>query len=144
MDASLPCGARPQFVRDDEALERNRELRVQSADHVEAQTALAREHFRHPSRRLEDDEQILGRQPLLLDAKSNRFNRIGRRHRMMLALIGIDERSEDLEAIAFSRPWLGFAPETLDLTKSPSVIGVGTNGSNFHGVPCPLRAWVIV
>jgi hypothetical protein len=73
---------------------------VKGTDHADRQTALATKHFRYPRATTQDLLQVLARETLLLHAEFDSLNWIGWIHRVVLCLVGIDQRREDVEAIS--------------------------------------------
>lgn len=64
---------------------------MQAFYHFQAQGTLVIQHFRDSSTAPDKNLQVFGRQPLLLHPELDGFNRIGRRNRVMLVLIGLDQ-----------------------------------------------------
>lgn len=63
---------------------------------------------------------------MLLHPKLDRLDRVGRIHRIVLRLVGLDESRKDVEAVAFGRPGL-CAPELFHLCKRMVVVPLTSN-----------------
>jgi hypothetical protein len=87
---------------------------MQASDHANRQAALAVQNLRNARSRSDERFQVLTREALLLHAGLDRVDRIGRLHRIMLGLIGIDQRCEHIETVALRRAALR-TPKTLDI-----------------------------
>lgn len=74
-------------TRPDQHFRRNPQLVVQSPNHADRELALAVQYLGDARTCAEDSLQIAPRQPLLLHAKLDRFDRIGRVNRTVLAFI---------------------------------------------------------
>jgi hypothetical protein len=87
---------------------------MQASDHANRQAALAVQNLRHARSRSDERFEVLAGEALLLHAELDRLDRIGRVHRIMLGLIGIDQRRQHIETVALRRA-AGRTPKTLDL-----------------------------
>ena len=91
-----PCGANgldEDFGQDAEAL-------MEAANHRERERALALHHFVHPAAPADHADQRMGVQPLLLEAKANRLDRIGWIDRKVLAFVRLGEGGQNVEPVA--------------------------------------------
>jgi hypothetical protein len=87
--------------------------------------------------RTDDRLEIASREALLPHAKLDRFDRIGRVDRFVLALVGVDQGRQHVEPIAFRRAGLG-APQTPQLGQGRLGIGLGADRPRLIAHAAPL------
>ena len=76
---------------------------MQAPDHRDRKIAFAIEHLGDAGARTDNRLEIASSQPLLLHAKLDRLDRIGRIHRFMFALIGVNQGRQHIEPVAVGR-----------------------------------------
>jgi hypothetical protein len=103
---------------------------VQTADHIDRQPSTAVEHFRDASAAAQDSLQVLACEGLLLHPEFDRLDRIRRIDRMLLVLMGVDQRSAHIEPISLWRA-RARTPQPLDLRKGGLVIRFASDRLDF-------------
>lgn len=93
--------------RPNQHIRRDTEPSVKTPDHLDRQIAFAIEDLRHARPRADQWLEVLAGQTLLFHAELDRVYRIGRVHGMMLRLVCVDERSQNIESVSAGRPALG-------------------------------------
>src|SRR5439155_11653628 len=95
--------------------------------------------LRYTRSRSDQRFQVLSRKTLLLHAELDRLDRIGRIHRVVLRLVGVNQRRQHVESVALGRSAFR-APQTLDIGKSPLVVRLGSNWLQLtRHIPPPSR-----
>jgi len=82
-------------------------------------------------------KKTMRRKPLLLHAELDRLDRVGRIDRIVLRLVGVDQRREHVEAVAFARARFG-SPQALDLLERVLVVGLRADRLYLSGHVAPL------
>src|ERR1700694_5829538 len=94
---------------------------MQTPDHFQRQPPVSVQNLGDASARANDPLQVPSGEPLLLHAELDRLDGVSWVHRIVLSLIGIDERCEHIQTVAVtrSRPR---APEALNLVERSLII----------------------
>ena len=79
---------------------------MQAADHADREAALAVQDLHNAGSRADERLETLSREALLLHADLDRLDRIRRVHGIVLGLIGVDQRRQDVEAVIPGVPLL--------------------------------------
>src|SRR5476649_1894295 len=122
---------RARFRRLDQAFRRDAEPIVQAPDHLECERTFVVEDFVDAIGAADHRLQILDREPALLHGKFDRLYRIGHVHRKVLALVGLDQGSEDIQALAFGRIGVG-GHQGLYLLERGPVVGLCPDWFDIH------------
>ena len=107
---------------------------MKTPGHFHRQRTLPVQHFVDPATPTDDRHQIFGEKTHLLHAKLDRLDRIGKIEREMLPFIRLDQRDEDVEPLPLPR-LRGGVHQCLDFLKRPSIVRLGPDGQDFHGLP---------
>jgi hypothetical protein len=91
----------------DEDFGRDAEAMMEAANHREPEGALTVHHFVHPAAPADHADQRMGVQPLLLEAKANRLDRIGWIDRKVLAFVRLGEGGQNVEPVAVGSTFPG-------------------------------------
>src|SRR6266851_78966 len=82
---------------------RNAEFVMQFADHIKGQRALTPQYLVDPRALADYSDQGAGIFPFLFEPEFDGFHRIRKFHGIVFALIGFDQRCEDIHLVAFGR-----------------------------------------
>src|SRR3990172_7678093 len=107
---------------------------MKTPDHFHRQWTLPVQYLVDPVAPTDDRLQVLGEKTHLLHAKLDRLYRIGKVEREMFPFICLNQRDEDVEPLTLLR-LRGGVHQRLDLLKRPSVVRLGPDGQDFHGLP---------
>src|ERR1700730_14770816 len=85
--------------------------------------------------------QVSAREPLLVHTEFDCLNRIGRVHRIVLRLIGVDEGRKHIEPVAIARSRLS-APQAVDLLERSFIVPLRSNRLHLsaHAPPRSRRS----
>ena len=97
---------------------RNLQPVVQSLDLFQAEWPLAIQDLGHPSACTDEGLQITGRQPVLLHAEFDGFHRVRGPEVVVLVLVGLDERHQDI-ALVSMRSALACLEDLLQAAQYP-------------------------
>src|SRR5713226_1387288 len=104
---------------------------MQPPDHLERQRALAIEHFVHAIATADKGNEIAWLKAALFHVIPDRLDRIRKIEWEALALPGLHQRDEHVQAITLGRVAPG-PHESLDLLEDTAVISLGLDGYDLH------------
>lgn len=96
---------------------------MHTPDHADRQTAFPVQHLRHARACSDDRLKVLASEPLLVHAELYGLDRIRGIHRIVPRLVGIDQRSEHVKAVAFRRVSICNQPGLRGAHKEMSING---------------------
>src|SRR5216683_7480718 len=146
------CEEAPGFRSDDdlsgslvfahEHFERDAEIAREAPNHRQRQRAPAAEYLGNAALAADRRDQVDLLQPGLLHAELDGLDRVGQGHRMMLALIGLDEGGQNLEPVTLGRSRRR-VKKSIDLAERQIIVGFGLDGANIHGCVAPVSGLAV-
>jgi hypothetical protein len=115
----------------DERLCGNTEPLVQTPDHFERQRTPAVEYLVHAIAAADERDEVARLKPILLHVIFYRFYRVWKIERIMFPLPGLDQRDQNVKAIAFGGIVLRHH-QALDFFEDAAVIALGFDRFDVH------------